>query len=298
MSLKKSSLTGTGAGLLAALGWGTIGIWVQNIPLEASELAVLRFLFSGIFLSLISIPLFRGIKLEPKIILKSFVCGAILLLQFFASLYAYQNLFLGEAALLTNLHLVFLLMLLLPVLLKRKQLGVTLLGTFFLALGLYLTLNPALIWNVWGISAALFSSFLFALYTYLLEKFFPTGSEKYIAFIFGSGAVLSLPWLFVNGLHLSTLDSGAWLNLAILLIFSTLLAHLSYMLSVKLAGSLKAAVLSYFAILFGFALDALFFRTVSLSELLGAMLVFVTLCVFSLKLFPINKYSESSSTNQ
>ncbi len=275
--MKKSSLPGTGAGLLAALGWGTIGIWVQNIPLEASELAVLRFLFSGIFLSLLSIPLFRVTKLEPKIVLKSFVCGAILLLQFFTSLYAYQNLFLGEATLLTNLHLVFLLILLTPVLLKKKQLGSVLLGTFFLALGLYLTLNPVLTWNVWGISAALLSSFLFALYTYLLEKFFPTGSEKYIAFIFGSGAVLSLPWLLVNGLHLSTLNFDAWLNLAILLIFSTLLAHAAYMLSVKLVGSLKAAMLSYFAILFSFALEALFFRDVTSLELLGAVIVFVTL---------------------
>ncbi len=278
MWLKKASKVGISAGLVTALGWGSIGLWISNIPLEAFTLASIRFIFSSVFLLAIALPLFRNKRglFDSKKIFQSAICGTILFFQFVVTIYSYQLLSIGQATLLTNLHLLFIILFYFQKL--RKVVFQIFLTSLILVGGIYLIFYQGASWTYTGILFGVGSSLFFAAYTFCVERFFPNNTEQYQAPIFFTGAILSLLFIGLDFDSLKALNSTNWINLAILLLISTLLAHFAYLIAIKKSGGLVAGTLSYFAIIFGFIFEGFYIESLSLKEITGVIVVFISLC--------------------
>lgn len=265
------------AGLVPAAGWGAIGLWVKNIPMDAFTLTGFRLVGTFLILLLEGWP-----RLSRKEWLKGAVCGAVLFVQFLATIAGFELLNVGEAGLLNNLHLLWIE--LFGFLFFRKAVRKNSIPIFHLGLllvGILLVFKVQGDWTPMGVFFALSSSALFGIYTLLLNFFFPTDSQKARVPIFGTGAILGLPFLLLNGIEGATLV--ALPSLAALLLFSTFAAHSAYIYSVEKTGPVPAAVLSYFAIPIGFLVDLALGQTVTPLQGLGVLLTTGALIVMVLK---------------
>jgi drug/metabolite transporter (DMT)-like permease len=133
--------------------------------------------------------------------------------------------------------------------------------------------------DVFGVLFGVLSSFLFALYTTLLERFFGDQIGAHQRHVFTAGAILSVIVLFFSEGALLPKISTEWMNFAALILVSTLLAHISYAKAIQWSGKFLAGILSYFAILFGFLIDELVFGVGNSREWIGGLLVVVALMI-------------------
>lgn len=265
-----------------AIGWGSIGLWVHELPLTAIEIATYRFLGAGCFLMILSVSFKKNsaTHLTKKELLATWVCGSILSFQFLFTIIAYQTLMTGEATILTNLHLIILIIAS-PLFLKRWSLLFSFsLAIFLLILGLHLlfTKEEVITFQYSGIFAGIFSSILFGLYTLLTDKYLPNKAQDYLWLIFVFGSIPLLTYLFfTNEFHFMFMNKEQWIKLNILLIFSTILTHMAYLMCIKRLGSLAAGIMSYFAILIAFLIDFFLGKHLTIYQWLGAFLIFFTL---------------------
>ncbi len=286
MLLKKDKIYGLLAGLLAALGWGSIGLWIKEIPLPALEIATYRFLGAGLFLTCLTWSVYKKTYADfcIKKIIGSAVCGFVLALQFVSTILAYQKLLVGEATVLTNLHIFIIILSYFSILMRHKRLFLYFgLGGLLLIFGLHLVFiqEKGLSLNYFGLLMGFSSAVLFGLYTVLVSKFFPDSPERYLGLIFIFGTIPMIAYLFfTNGINLANISQSGWMSLFILLIFSTIIAHFAYLLAVKWIGALGAGIMSYFAIIIGFFVDFFLGEPVSTKQWLGAVvLIFVLACL-------------------
>lgn len=286
MWLKKNNIYGLLAGLLAALGWGSIGLWIKEIPLPAFEIATYRFLGAGLFLTCLTWSVYKkkSYNFSKKSLVGSAICGGVLALQFVSTILAYQELLVGEATALTNLHIFIIILAYFSVLMRKKRLLLSFgLGGISLVLALYLLFvqGQAVSLDYFGILMGFCSSILFGLYTILVEKFFPDSPHRYLGLIFVFGSIPMIVYLFsTNGLHLASLSQSGWIFLVILLVFSTIIAHFAYLLAIKWSGAMGAGILSYFAIIIAFFIDLFLGESISSQQWLGTiMLVLILSCL-------------------
>lgn len=283
MWLKKNNIYGLLAGLLAALGWGSIGLWVKEIPLPAFEIATYRFLGAGFFLTCLTWFFYKKKfhDFSRKTLIGSAICGWILALQFISTIVAYQRLLIGEATVLTNLHIFVIILAYFALLIGNKRLLLSFglsAGLLLLALHLLFIQGQDVILDSFGILMGFCSSILFGLYTILVERFFQNSPERYLGLIFIFGAIPMLAYLtFTNQIHITSLPQSGWISLIILLGFSTILAHFAYLLAVKWSGAMGAGILSYFAIAIAFFIDYFSGKSISLQQWLGAVLLVLIL---------------------
>jgi len=285
--IQKNSFYGVLAGLVAALGWGSIGLWIKEIPLSAFEIATYRFLGAGLFLTLATLHAYKKNTntFSKRAILGSAICGMTLALQFVSTIIAYQRLLVGEATALTNLHIFVIgIASFLVVKSSRKLLLVFAVNglLFFLALYLLFVRGSAFSFDYLGMLMGICSSILFGLYTIMVEKFFPENPERYIGFIFAFGSIPLLIYLFITtDVHLLNLQQSGWINLLVLIFFSTIIAHSAYLLAVKWSNSMTAGILSYSAIVVAFFIDIFLGKSISLQQWLGAIMLVLILANLS-----------------
>jgi drug/metabolite transporter (DMT)-like permease len=278
MSLKKLNYLGLFSGLIAALGWATLGLWLKNIQLDYYSITVIRFLFSGLLFVVFVLVAFifrKKIKFEKKSLLKASALGILLFTHILSVIFTYKNLSIGEATVLTNLHLFFIILFSLPWLLKNGKLPHFLIGNILLCLGIYIIFKEKFEFELLGIISGVTSSFLFATYSYLSNKLLKTEANKYLGVMFIAGGIFGL--VFSGKIPIDTIDQNEALNLLLLCSLSTFLPLYAFLHSVKSIGTLGASVLSYFTILFGVLIEIFVSKEVNTNQIGGALIVFASL---------------------
>lgn len=276
--MKNKTILGYLAGLVAALGWATIGLWVSNINLDYYSIALIRFLLCG-FLFLLGIGFLfifkRKVQFKKKSIFKALGLGILLFLQVLFAIFTYKNLSIGEANVVANLHLIFIIIFVFPLILKNKKLPHFLTGTLLLFLGISIIFKQSYQFEITGIITGITCSFLFAIYSYLSEKILPNEADKYLGFMFSSGGIVGL--VFSNGIPITSVDTNTVLNILILCIFSTFIAMYCFLYAVKTIGSLGASIISYSTILFGVLIEGIISKQFLINQIAGALVVFVSM---------------------
>lgn len=231
------------AGALTGLGWGTIGFWMTSIHVGSVLLALLRLLSC-----FIAATIYTGAPVPTSLshFMRGSLCGFILAVQMLTTIISFRLLPPGEATLLTNLHMVFLLFLTRSISIRKC------IAVFFLILGIWMTVSTLGVYPGVGVTVAVFSSFLWAMYSLLAENLF-NDTEKYFPIFSLTGAIFCLPLLLFMGPQTGT----PVMPLLGLLIFSTGLPHILYIICVNRAGSMVAGALSYLSILVAFFIEAL-----------------------------------------
>jgi drug/metabolite transporter (DMT)-like permease len=241
-------------GALAGIGWGSVGLWVKYLPIPATEIAFIRLLGSS-FLSLGKRQVFSY---------QGMILGAILAFQFVLTITAFKLLSIGMATLTVNLHILFLGLLLMQF---NRNWFITTTSIIF---GLLLLFGISF---SYGMILGLSASFLWALYTILADRFIKGNVSEHLLTIFLTGASLVGLMLIFTGVSLPHPSLQILLMTAGLIVFSTFIAHFSFLKSVKLVGTKTATALSYLAIPTGFVIDIAFGNLFTFTQYAGVILV-------------------------
>ncbi len=236
--------------ILSMATFGTIGVFVRNIPVSSGELAlyraVLAALLLGIFLFLTKqkIP-FGKIKKEIPLLLTSGVAMGINWILLFEA-YKYTSV---SVATLSYYFAPVIVTAVCPLLFKEKLTGKQILCFVMSTVGLVLITGIGtsgsgkdIVGILFGLGAACFYATVI-----LLNKFIKNVEGIHRTFLqFISAIIVLLPYVvFTGGITLETLDGKGWTNLLIIGLIHTGVTYCLYFSSLKELPGQKAAILSY-----------------------------------------------------
>ena len=266
--------------ILSMTIFGTLGLFVRNIPLDSGELALYRAIQAailiGIYLWLTKqrIP-FRSIKKELPLLLLSGVAMGINWILLFEA-YKYTTV---SAATLSYYFAPVIVTVVCPFLfresLTKKQILCFVMSTVGIVLitgiGDIGNNSSGLIGILFGLSAAVFYATVI-----LLNKFIKNVTGLHRTFLqFLAAIVILIPYvLLTGGIHLDTLDASGWINLLIVGLIHTGIAYCFYFSSLKELPGQKAAILSYIDPLVAILVSVtLLGEKMTLTQLIGGILV-------------------------
>ena len=266
--------------ILSMTIFGTLGLFVRNIPLASGELALYRAIQAailiGIYLWLTKqrIP-FRSIKKELPLLLLSGVAMGINWILLFEA-YKYTTV---SAATLSYYFAPVIVTVVCPFLfresLTKKQILCFVMSTVGIVLitgiGDIGNNSSGLIGILFGLSAAVFYATVI-----LLNKFIKNVTGLHRTFLqFLAAIVILIPYvLLTGGIHLDTLDASGWINLLIVGLIHTGIAYCFYFSSLKELPGQKAAILSYIDPLVAILVSVtLLGEKMTLTQLIGGILV-------------------------
>lgn len=266
--------------ILSMTIFGTLGLFVRNIPLASGELALYRAIQAailiGIYLWLTKqrIP-FRSIKKELPLLLLSGVAMGINWILLFEA-YKYTTV---SAATLSYYFAPVIVTVVCPFLfresLTKKQILCFVMSTVGIVLitgiGDIGNNSSGLIGILFGLSAAVFYATVI-----LLNKFIKNVTGLHRTFLqFLAAIVILIPYvLLTGGIHLDTLDASGWINLLIVGLIHTGIAYFFYFSSLKELPGQKAAILSYIDPLVAILVSVtLLGEKMTLTQLIGGILV-------------------------
>lgn len=230
--------------------FGTLGIFVRNIPVSSGELAlyraVLAALLIAVFLLLTKqrIP-FANIKKEVPLLLASGVAMGINWILLFEA-YKYTTV---SVATLSYYFAPVIVTVVCPVLFKEKLTGKQIICFIMSTLGLVLITGIGDIGSgndfvgiLFGLGAAVFYATVI-----LLNKFIKNVEGIHRTFLqFLSAIVILVPYVIMtNGVTLGNLNGIGWVNLLIVGLIHTGVTYCMYFSSLKELPGQKAAILSY-----------------------------------------------------
>ena len=230
--------------------FGTIGLFVRNIPVSSGELALYRAVLAALligaflFVTKQKIP-FSNIKKEIPLLLASGVAMGINWILLFEA-YKYTTV---SVATLSYYFAPVIVTLVCPILFKEKLTTKQLVCFLMSTLGLILITGIGDIGGrndflgiLFGLGAAVFYASVI-----LLNKFIKNVEGLHRTFLqFLSAIVILLPYvLTTSGLTLGKLNSIGWLNLLIVGLIHTGVTYCMYFSSLKELPGQKAAILSY-----------------------------------------------------
>lgn len=230
--------------------FGTLGIFVRNIPVSSSELAlyraVLAALLIAVFLLLTKqrIP-FANIKKEVPLLLASGVAMGINWILLFEA-YKYTTV---SVATLSYYFAPVIVTVVCPVLFKEKLTGKQIICFIMSTLGLVLITGIGDIGSgndfvgiLFGLGAAVFYATVI-----LLNKFIKNVEGIHRTFLqFLSAIVILVPYVIMtSGVTLGNLNGIGWVNLLIVGLIHTGVTYCMYFSSLKELPGQKAAILSY-----------------------------------------------------
>lgn len=266
--------------ILSMTIFGTLGLFVRNIPLASGELALYRAIQAailiGIYLWLTKqrIP-FGSIKKELPLLLLSGVAMGINWILLFEA-YKYTTV---SAATLSYYFAPVIVTVVCPFLfreaLTKKQILCFVMSTVGIVLitgiGDIGNNSSDLIGILFGLSAAVFYATVI-----LLNKFIKDVTGLHRTFLqFLAAIVILIPYvLSTGGIHLVTLDASGWINLLIVGLIHTGIAYCFYFSSLKELPGQKAAILSYIDPLVAILVSVtLLGEKMTLMQLIGGILV-------------------------
>lgn len=230
--------------------FGTLGIFVRNIPVSSGELAlyraVLAALLIAVFLLLTKqrIP-FANIKKEVPLLLASGVAMGINWILLFEA-YKYTTV---SVATLSYYFAPVIVTVVCPVLFKEKLTGKQIICFIMSTLGLVLITGIGDIGSgndfvgiLFGLGAAVFYATVI-----LLNKFIKNVEGIHRTFLqFLSAIVILVPYVIMtSGVTLGNLNGIGWVNLLIVGLIHTGVTYCMYFSSLKELPGQKAAILSY-----------------------------------------------------
>ena len=229
--------------------FGTLGIFVRNIPVSSGELAlyraVLAALLIAVFLLLTKqrIP-FANIKKEVPLLLASGVAMGINWILLFEA-YKYTTV---SVATLSYYFAPVIVTVVCPVLFKEKLTGKQIICFIMSTLGLVLITGIGDIGSgndfvgiLFGLGAAVFYATVI-----LLNKFIKNVEGIHRTFLqFLSAIVILVPYVMTSGVTLGNLNGIGWVNLLIVGLIHTGVTYCMYFSSLKELPGQKAAILSY-----------------------------------------------------
>ncbi|MBQ3137517.1 MAG: EamA family transporter [Clostridia bacterium] len=230
--------------------FGTIGIFVRNIPVSSGELALYRAVMAALLLGAFllvtgqKIP-FGKIKKEIPLLLASGVAMGINWILLFEA-YKYTSV---SVATLSYYFAPVIVTAVCPFLFKEKLTGKQILCFVMSTLGLVLITGIGtsgsgkdIVGILFGLGAACFYATVI-----LLNKFIKNVEGIHRTFMqFISAIIVLLPYvLFTGGFTLGSLDGKGWINLLIIGLIHTGVTYCMYFSSLKELPGQKAAILSY-----------------------------------------------------
>lgn len=230
--------------------FGTIGLFVRNIPVSSGELALYRAVMASVLLGLFllvtkqKIP-FGKIKKELPLLLASGMAMGINWILLFEA-YKYTTV---SVATLSYYFAPVIVTAVCPFLFKEKLSGKQILCFVMSTVGLVLITGIGtsgsgkdLLGILFGLGAACFYATVI-----LLNKFIKNVEGIHRTFLqFVSAVIVLLPYvLFTGGFTLGSLDGKGWINLLIIGLIHTGVTYCLYFSSLKELPGQKAAILSY-----------------------------------------------------
>ncbi len=232
---------------LAAIIWGSLGIFVRAINLPITEIVFFRVIFaaSAVFVVLVAQKRLFQLKLKGHRGLMMLRCGGLTInwLMFFCAL---KFTTIANAVLLTYTAPIFI-VLLSPIFLKEKIELKTVFSLILSMIGITLIIFPGLKiaagTHFFGMICALGSAITYALIViankYLLNEYTPASLVFYESFI---SFFILVPFMFVN---FSGPTNGELLILIIMGVVNTALAAFLYTSGLKQVKAQHAGVLAY-----------------------------------------------------
>ena len=230
--------------------FGTLGLFVRNIPVSSGELALYRAVLAALLLAAFflvtgqKIP-FAKIKKEVPLLLASGVAMGINWILLFEA-YKYTTV---SAATLSYYFAPVIVTVVCPLLFKEKLTGRQILCFVMSTVGLVLITGIGdmgggqdLIGILFGLGAAVFYATVV-----LLNKFIKKVEGIHRTFLqFLAAIVILIPYvLSTSGITLGTLTGKGWINLLIVGLIHTGITYCLYFSSLKELPGQKAAILSY-----------------------------------------------------
>lgn len=237
--------------ILSMTIFGTLGLFVRNIPLASGELALYRaiqaMLLIGVYLLITKqkIP-FGQIKKEIPLLLFSGIAMGINWILLFES-YKYTTV---SVATLSYYFAPVIVTVACPILFKEKMtmkqwlcFGMSTLGIVMITgIGDLSSSNTHLVGILFGLSAAVFYATVI-----LLNKFIKNVAGIHRTFLqFVAAIIILVPYVaLTSGVNLHVLDGAGWINLLIVGLVHTGITYCMYFSSLKELPGQKAAILSY-----------------------------------------------------
>ena len=230
--------------------FGTLGLFVRNIPVSSGELALYRAVLAALLLAAFflvtgqKIP-FAKIKKEVPLLLASGVAMGINWILLFEA-YKYTTV---SAATLSYYFAPVIVTVVCPLLFKEKLTGRQILCFIMSTVGLVLITGIGdmgggqdLIGILFGLGAAVFYAAVV-----LLNKFIKNVEGIHRTFLqFLAAIVILIPYvLSTSGITLGTLTGKGWINLLVVGLVHTGITYCLYFSSLKELPGQKAAILSY-----------------------------------------------------
>ena len=230
--------------------FGTLGLFVRNIPVSSGELALYRAVLAALLLAAFflvtgqKIP-FAKIKKEVPLLLASGVAMGINWILLFEA-YKYTTV---SAATLSYYFAPVIVTVVCPLLFKEKLTGRQILCFIMSTVGLVLITGIGdmgggqdLIGILFGLGAAVFYAAVV-----LLNKFIKNVEGIHRTFLqFLAAIVILIPYvLSTSGITLGSLSGKGWINLLIVGLVHTGITYCLYFSSLKELPGQKAAILSY-----------------------------------------------------
>ena len=230
--------------------FGTLGLFVRNIPVSSGELALYRAVLAALLLAAFflvtgqKIP-FAKIKKEVPLLLASGVAMGINWILLFEA-YKYTTV---SAATLSYYFAPVIVTVVCPLLFKEKLTGRQILCFIMSTAGLVLITGIGdmgggqdLIGILFGLGAAVFYAAVV-----LLNKFIKNVEGIHRTFLqFLAAIVILIPYvLSTSGITLGTLSGKGWVNLLVVGLVHTGITYCLYFSSLKELPGQKAAILSY-----------------------------------------------------
>ena len=237
--------------ILSMTIFGTLGLFVQNIPVSSGELALYRAILAailiGIFLLVMKqkIPFSSIAKDIPLLLVSGMAMGINWILLFEA--YKYTTV---SVATLSYYFAPVIVTAVCPILFREKLTGKQILCFIMSTLGLVMITGIGemagggndFVGILFGLGAAVFYATVI-----LLNKFIKNVEGIHRTFFqFLAAIIILLPYvLFTSGITLGSLNSIGWVNLLVVGIVHTGVNYCMYFTSLKELPGQKAAILSY-----------------------------------------------------
>lgn len=256
--------------ILSMVIWGSLGLFVRNIPLSSIDIAFLRAIIASIFLLIIKLFTKKRIeKISLKDLLLLILSGIVIALNWLLLFQAYKYTTIANATLCYYTAPVFVIILS-PFVLKEKITLKKMLSVLISLMGLALIIsqNPSSFSSynhplgfLFGASAAVLYAFV-VLVNKKIKNF--SGVDRTVIQISVS-ALFLLPFiLYKNDIHITGINM--LLAIIILGVLHTGIAYLLYFSSIEKVSAQKASLLSYID-----PISAVLFGTLFLAEPLSAV---------------------------
>ena len=266
--------------LIASMAiFGTLGIFVRNIPVSSGELALYRAVLAALliaaflFLTKQQIP-FSNIKKEIPLLLASGMAMGINWILLFEA-YKYTTV---SVATLSYYFAPVIVTIVCPVLFKEKLTGTQIICFVMSTAGLVLITGigdvggeRGLIGILFGLGAAFFYAAVI-----LLNKFIKNVKGIHRTFLqFLSAIVVLIPYVAItSGVTLGSLNSIGWINLLIVGLVHTGVTYCMYFSSLKELPGQKAAILSYIDPLVAVLISVTILgESMTLQQVIGGLLI-------------------------